>query len=482
MKENRNRKGTRNNIVAYCSILLLSYAECFTPRSLHRSSSLFFPVCSDDKSNVRLTLSRSTGYTAVLDRGGINLPLRTSRASLIALRSVVENNDSDLKSDIYLTKKSSTQQHDAEAEDESYDNELKQMKIEIEQMKKEAVKRIEMLSNEIGVQPTLTTLPLGTAQNGLSKTSAINDISSDVIEKDETRVDENIAISNSIENTISRNNIATSIKNRKKDLDLMDDTHWKIMLDIGRERGTWMPKTWGVSGDRLRAVFEINFTSEQLYDREEFLGSIGGSKKCHIRNDSITLSPSLTEGSRKVPIAKGVGGWKISKGEGPLGTDLLRFFIELDEQMSRPGSDVYCPRGRIYMQCGFFALNSRTDQNMKFGGRKEQLKRQLNEYTEKREDLSRRLDQEGFFSFEKLKLTRELIQLKMDITMAQAKLNDARVIEPDKSLLQLSKEGNIGLTREGGVVCKVFKGAVREYHILGKFAITSIDPPNDEIH
>jgi len=236
-----------------------------------------------------------------------------------------------------------------------------------------------------------------------------------------------------------------------------------------------MPKTWGVSGERLRANLEIQFTSKQLYDREEFLGGIGGSKECHVINNSITLGPSITEGQRNIPLTPGpgAGGWRIAKGTGPLGTDMLRFYIDLQEEMSHSGSDVYCPKGRIYMQCGLFELKN--PNNVEFGGRKEELKRQFQEVTDKYKDLNDKIEQEGFISLEKIKLTREMFQVSMDARMINAKLNDARVLEPDKSILTISKDGDIGLTREGGVVCKVMKGAVMEYHILGRFALVAMD-------
>ena len=235
-----------------------------------------------------------------------------------------------------------------------------------------------------------------------------------------------------------------------------------------------MPKTWGISGERLRATFEINFTPDQLYDREEFLGGLGGAKKCEIIDNTVTLSPSLTEGTKNILVKS--GGWRVSKGDGPLGTDLLRFYIELDEEMSHSGSDVYCPKGRVYMQCGLFAL-----QNNNFGRRKEELRQELDDMSMKYEKLQKDLEEKGTFSLDRLKLTREIFQINMDMRMVNAKLNDARVIEPDKSLLKPSQDGTVGLTREGGVVCKVMKGAVREYHILGKFALASVEPKEEPV-
>ncbi len=49
------------------------------------------------------------------------------------------------------------------------------------------------------------------------------------------------------------------------------------------------------------------------------------------------------------------------------------------------------------------------------------------------------------------------------------------VKEPDKGLLLFLRDGDVGLTKEGGVCCWVNKGVVVEYHILGRFSIASVD-------
>ena len=49
------------------------------------------------------------------------------------------------------------------------------------------------------------------------------------------------------------------------------------------------------------------------------------------------------------------------------------------------------------------------------------------------------------------------------------------VTEPNKKLLKFSKDGDVGLTKEGGVCCRVMKGPVTEYHILGRFSSACID-------
>ena len=70
----------------------------------------------------------------------------------------------------------------------------------------------------------------------------------------------------------------------------------------------------------------------------------------------------------------------------------------------------------------------------------------------------------------------EMIKLKVEMQQAAERFAGASVTEPDKSLLKFSSDGAVGLTREGGVCCKVFKGLGIEYHILGRFSCQNKDP------
>lgn len=138
---------------------------------------------------------------------------------------------------------------------------------------------------------------------------------------------------------------SSSIKDAGNDREperLLEDTSWKITMMIGRENGTWMPKEWGSSGERILLNLAVKFSGNQFGDSEEFLGSKLVSKQLYVINNELTVAPSLTEGSRKISVKN--GGWRVLLGEGPAGTDLLRFFIEIEEKAEHKGSDVYCPK------------------------------------------------------------------------------------------------------------------------------------------
>lgn len=64
-----------------------------------------------------------------------------------------------------------------------------------------------------------------------------------------------------------------------------------------------------------------------------------------------------------------------------------------------------------------------------------------------------------------------MIKLKVELQETAERYRGASVMEPDTSILRFSPEGDVGLTKEGGVCCKVSKGMAIEYHILGRFYI-----------
>ena len=114
-----------------------------------------------------------------------------------------------------------------------------------------------------------------------------------------------------------------------------------------------MPTTWGKSGQRINLSFTAEFTPSQLYDRDDFLrGGYANAKILHVVNNQATLGPSISEGQRIYKVKD--GGWQVTRGDGPMGTDLLRLFIELEEEVSHTGGDVYVPKGRVYCSCGYF--------------------------------------------------------------------------------------------------------------------------------
>ena len=77
------------------------------------------------------------------------------------------------------------------------------------------------------------------------------------------------------------------------------------------------------------------------------------------------------------------------------------------------------------------------------------------------------------FNLDGIKISSEIFKLKQDLDQLNQRLSFAMVRQPDKQLLRYSPDGDVGLTKEGGVCCEVKKGPVVEYHILGRFGVVS---------
>jgi len=277
--------------------------------------------------------------------------------------------------------------------------------------------------------------------------------------------------------------IISDAMERKDDLDLLDDTRWKISLNIGREPGTWMPKTWGASGERLLLNLEVCFSPEHLY--EDFLGNgvgvVASPKICRVVDGEVLAlaAPSGDDdGGGGQTFRVKDGGWSVLLEEGPMNRDLLRFYVEIEKDVScgGVGGDVYCPAGRIYCTCEYLPLH-RTTVSQKW-----ELKKKLGVLERKLNGLQAKMKDEGQFSVAKLfgsetpDVTNELLKIRKEAQTIKNKLTHASDTEPAEDLLQFSKKGDVALTNGGSVCRKIKKSSIKtEYHILGKFDLLAVD-------
>ncbi|KAL7554147.1 hypothetical protein ACHAWF_018969 [Thalassiosira exigua] len=335
--------------------------------------------------------------------------------------------------------------------------ESEKLRKEIEELREEALRRLEELTERMSE----ASIPATGASSSSSSTSTA-DGSSTSIAQEEGLLPAPAPIA--IRETSSPKKKTWDVAN------LLDGTRWKVSLSIGREPGTWMPNDWGASGQRINLSFVAEFASSQLFDRDDFLrGGYADAKVLHVVDNEITLGPSVSEGRRTYKAKD--GGWRVSRGDGPMGTDLLRFFVEVDEEISHAGEDVYLPRGRVYSSCGYFPfLGGGADAP----SAKEAYTKEMEGIEEEMRKLQQKKDEiRNPFNLEGIRMSREMFKLRKDAERVADKLNFMAVTDPDKSLLRFSKEGDVALTKEGGVCCQVNKGPVVEYHILGRFGIAS---------
>ena len=332
--------------------------------------------------------------------------------------------------------------------------ESEQLRKEIEELRKEALNRLEALSEKLGVD--------------IDEGSATSTQATTAIESAQTDDKDLLPAPMPITFTDTNNN-ANKKRSTKGIANLLDETTWKISLSIGREPGTWMPKEWGKSGQRLSLSFTADFSTSQLFERDSFFqGGYANAKVLRIVNDEITLGPSISEGQRVIQVKN--GGWQVTRGDGPLGTDLLRFYIEVNEEITHSDLDVYIPKGKIYFSCGYFPFIKDGEKGIKDAFREEikKIEDQIIQLQKKKEDIKNPFNLDG------IKISREIFKLKQDLDLLNQRLSFAMVQQPDKNLLRFSPSGDVGLTKEGGVCCEVKKGPVVEYHILGRFGVAAI--------
>ena len=244
-----------------------------------------------------------------------------------------------------------------------------------------------------------------------------------------------------------------------------------------------MPPVWGASGERLRFTVVVDLLEDPLNDREDFFEGMAGSKKLRVRE--AWLGPTFDSsyhGRRELKVAP-TGGYKVVRGAGPLGTDVFRFYIEVQEAFRASAkSDVYCPKGRIYGNCGYFpTLDPKTRDS--YHAYKERLQKEYREAANQYERIQQENEEdESLISWGKVTRIKDEMKLRKRLQELDRKIQEARQREPDKAQLRMSRKGDVGLTKDGGVCCKVQKGLALEYHILGRMEIAAVEVDHGDIH
>jgi hypothetical protein len=281
----------------------------------------------------------------------------------------------------------------------------------------------------------------------------------------------------------------------------LDDTVWKIVFSIGRETGTWMPKTWAASGDRLYFQCTVEFSSEALPplspgDDSFFQAPTGTAKLLKVTDAFIMPCPkarpssdcaqtNIFLGRRPLPVLP-IGAYKVCRGQGPAGTDLLRFYIQLTEPIANY-DDVSVPSGRIYGTCGYFASTPTTPHSAEATTadimthrpamrlrdvKQQQHDKAMQEYMDKQ--LEAEGDNRPLWDPGHWRKVQATWQAKRKTETTAAQLQTARLRDPERAKLRFTTDESVGLTAEGGVCCKVHHGLALEYHILGRLQVACL--------
>jgi hypothetical protein len=187
---------------------------------------------------------------------------------------------------------------------------------------------------------------------------------------------------------------------------------------------------------------------------------------------------SASRGRRPIKV-KPTGGYRVVSGQGPAGTDVVRLYIELEEPVQAvEGSDVYCPAGRVYGTCGYFLTHAAKSSESR--SCKDIVAEEYHAAVTKYEEMRLEKDEDDrVFAWDQLKRMKEMMDLKAEINKLALRLQEVRQREPERSQLRMSRRGDVALSKEGGVCCKVQKGLAMEYHILGRMELASVEPKEE---
>ena len=119
-----------------------------------------------------------------------------------------------------------------------------------------------------------------------------------------------------------------------------DAAVWRLSLNVGRERGTWMPEDWAKSGARLLLPVEAEFTAEQFLEEPEPL--VG--RTCFVVKPLGDATFVGAGGTVRVPVRRGA--WSVTPPEAGKRPALLRFWLDFPEECAR--NDVVLPAGRVF--------------------------------------------------------------------------------------------------------------------------------------
>ena len=129
----------------------------------------------------------------------------------------------------------------------------------------------------------------------------------------------------------------------------LEGSSWKITLNVGREKGTWMPEQWAASGARLSLPLELTFTDEPikaqwlqpLVDPDE--PSLGpDTRKLRVRENGSFV------GAQGLVAVEVLGGAWCAQPTGRCGESRLNFYLDFPEGCSR--NDVSIPAGRVFFR------------------------------------------------------------------------------------------------------------------------------------
>lgn len=253
---------------------------------------------------------------------------------------------------------------------------------------------------------------------------------------------------------------------RPRELGLLADTSWKIVLNIGREEGTWMPPQWGKSGGRLRVEVHCTFSDAVVKvqnNKDPFFAHSAEPVRYIQIEEAFVWPTNVGVGRRPLTINPNAGQYQICPGIGPSGTDLLRLMIPIPDDLQK--DDVTLNAGRVYGTTGYFGRPDEGRQQIMYAVQDE-YDHCLTECTKLQRELT---ETENVIDWCRVRHAVWTADRALDRAMARVTLAGQHY--PDHAHMRTDPTGRVGLAKEGGLCVSVHTGLAMEYHILGRMEV-----------
>ncbi|GMI02837.1 hypothetical protein TrVE_jg4752 [Triparma verrucosa] len=243
---------------------------------------------------------------------------------------------------------------------------------------------------------------------------------------------------------------------------------WRLMLDVGREQGTWMPPEWGSSGTRLAIPLLVDFLPLRSNLEDDPL----------VGRNSLLVKPvdeaTFINENGEQTIQVQAGGWSVEPPKEGKSPAVLRFWLDFGEGGEK--RDTVLPPGRV-----FFTAAGWMDEEIEVGNKARSGLVSLleNDILVKLKAAQEDYDQANALA--KVGKLSNLVGLstKRDNTMARIRSIDKSLPKKGDGNLKPGKfpfiESRFRIA--GGGLCVKRPGKVMgsEYHILGTWSCTPVD-------
>ena len=246
-------------------------------------------------------------------------------------------------------------------------------------------------------------------------------------------------------------------------------TTWRLSLNIGREKGTWMPAEWAASGARLALSWDVKFEESELEcfgERERWLQRLPAESRAagfvRRRLTSLSVPKYVDGGGEQLVAVSNLGAW-VEGGE-ETGKRALRFIVDFADGASR--QDVSLQPERLFFSTEYWP----TGDLAMLRQRHDDLAKEVDEVRQRRDAHDAEMDQAG--ALKKMLMMRQSVVLYDEQTLVSSRLADVDAELPSE--LGTADWPDGPSLANGGTVCVKRKNAItkagEEYHVIGTFA------------